>query len=245
MTALWVVDDEPLARQRLLTLVRELQPTLAPLQGVALREAADAQAAQAAAPGDVVLLDIQMPGESGLALARRWRARPEGAPVVVFVTAHAEHALAAFDVEAADYLTKPVRRERLQAALLRALARTAPAAGDAAVLTVHDRGQLMRVPLAEIVYLKAELKYVTLHTTTRTHVLDEALSELEPRLGEAVVRIHRSAVVARAAVRELARRRMLDDAGVASDTWAVRVAPLNVWLPVSRRQLAAVRAALG
>jgi two-component system response regulator AlgR len=95
--------------------------------------------------------------------------------------------------------------------------------------------------VAEVLYLKAELKYVTLRTAARSHVLDEPLAELEQRLaGAGFIRIHRNALVARHAVRELQRR---SDAG-ADEGWAVRVAPTDEWLPVSRRQVAAVREAL-
>ncbi|MCA0174701.1 MAG: LytTR family DNA-binding domain-containing protein [Proteobacteria bacterium] len=244
MSVVWIVDDEPLARQRLKALVQELLVQLPALAGAELRLAADADAARAAGPGDVVLLDIQMPGCDGLTLARQWRAAPAAAPAVVFVTAHTGHALDAFEVDAADYLTKPVRRERLLEALSRATQRRAPAPVPP-MLTVHDRGRLVLVPLADIVYLKAELKYVTLRTTTRALVLDESLAELEPRLGAGVLRIHRNALVARAAVRELARRVLPgEDGAPAAETWAVRLTAADEWLPVSRRQVVAVRAAL-
>jgi two-component system, LytTR family, response regulator AlgR len=112
------------------------------------------------------------------------------------------------------------------------------------------------VPLAEIVYLKAELKYVTLRTAAHTHVLDESLAELEPQLGgEKFVRVHRNALVARSALRELALRGDADageadgdaDSASAERGWAVRVAVPGTpgeWLAVSRRQVAAVKAAL-
>lgn len=193
-----------------------------------------------------MLLDIGLPGASGLQLAAQLSAQP-GAPAVVFVTAHAEHALDAFELDAADYLTKPVRRERLQAALRRVAQRrsgpttaAAPLAEEP-VLVVSDRGRVLRVPLAEVLYLKAELKYVTLRTATRSLVLDDSLADLEQRLGGGFIRIHRNALVARRAVRALERRGL---PGGDADAWAVRVAPLDEWLAVSRRQVAAVRAAL-
>ncbi|MDE1950208.1 MAG: response regulator transcription factor [Burkholderiales bacterium] len=190
---------------------------------------------------DLLLLDIRMPGRGGLALAGALRslARP---PLVVFVTAHASHAVAAFDLDAVDYLTKPVRRERLEAALRRVHQRLHPpqAASAAPLLVVHDRGRVLRLPIDEVLYLKAELKYVTLRTAHHSYVLDDALAELESRLGPGFLRIHRNALVARHAVRALERR-----AGAAADEgWAVCVAPADEWLAVSRRQVAAVRAAL-
>ena len=163
------------------------------------------------------------------------------------MTAHAEHALAAFELDAVDYLTKPVRLERLRAALQRVVQRHSRArsdrGGDAVddpVLVVNERGRVVRVPVAEVLYLKAELKYVTLRTASHTYVLDDALADLEQRLGERFIRIHRNALVARRALRALERRAIDGD----DEGWAVRVAPLDEWLVVSRRQLTAVREAV-
>ena len=246
-----IVDDEALARSRLATLVAECTEPRCSVAG----QCANAQQARqwlSEYAADIVLLDIQMPGQPGTALAAELQ-RQEDAPVVIFVTAHTEHALAAFDLDAADYLTKPVKRERLAAALQRA-ARRVPARGDSAspapgpVLVVSERGRVARVPLADVLYLKAELKYVTLRTAGRSWVLDDSLTELEQRLGERFLRIHRNALVARDAVRLLERRRMAeheDDGGGNEIGWAVQVAPVDEWLAVSRRQLAAVRETLG
>jgi two-component system response regulator AlgR len=113
------------------------------------------------------------------------------------------------------------------------------------MLVVSDRGRVLRVPLSEVLYLKAELKYVTLRTATASHLLEEPLAELEQRLGGAVVRIHRNAVVARHAVRALEKRTAsAGDDPSSADGWAVKVAATDEWLAVSRRQLAAVREAL-
>lgn len=251
-----LVDDEPLARLRLRGLVEAVDDPRCEVVGEA-GDTAEAAAHLAADPAvDLLLLDIALPGASGLALARRLLAQPQP-PAVVFVTAHAEHALAAFDLEAVDYLTKPVSRDRLQAALRRVAQRRAPAgaapAPEVPVLVVSDRGRVLRLPVSDVLYLKAELKYVTLRTAERSYVLDDALSDLEQRLGDGFLRVHRNALVARAAVRELARRALHDadpqagpaaDAEAGSEGWAVRVAPADEWLAVSRRQLAAVRAAL-
>jgi two-component system response regulator AlgR len=242
-----IVDDEPLARLRLGQLVREIGREGVPPACV-VGEAAQAQAAidwLAHHGADVLLLDIQMPGLDGVALASRLQ-ELRCAPAVVFVTAHAEHALRAFELEAADYLTKPVRRERLQAALGRVARRLGAAAESPAavgpVIVVSERGRLVRVPLSEVLYLKAELKYVTLRTARHSYVLDDALSDLEQRLGDRFLRVHRNAVVAKAAVRALERRASDEEEG--SDGWAVRVAPTDEWIVVSRRQVAAVRDAL-
>ena len=250
MMRVLIVDDEALARSRLATLVAECNEPRCSVVG----QCANAQQARqwlSEYEADIVLLDIQMPGQPGTALAAELQ-RLAAPPAVVFVTAHAEHALAAFDLDAADYLTKPVKRERLAAALQRA-ARRAPARDGSAgaaqepVLVVSERGRIARVPLGDVLYLKAELKYVTLRTAGRTWVLDDSLTDLEHRLGERFLRIHRNALVARDAVRLLERRRMAehdDDSGGNEIGWAVQVAPVDEWLAVSRRQLGAVREAL-
>src|SRR6185436_3919453 len=168
-----IVDDEPLARMRLATLLNESAAPKVEIVG----EAGDGSEAMAwlnrNQPVDLVLLDVQMPGLSGTELAALLRQRAN-APAVVFITAHAEHALQAFELEAVDYLTKPVRRERLQAALQRVAQRLAiqpppaPPAGPEPVVVVSDRGRVVRVPVSEVLYLKAELKYVTLRTAEHT-----------------------------------------------------------------------------
>ena len=245
-----IVDDEELARLRLRSLVHECPEPAAVVVGEA-GSAVQALTWLASQSCDLLLLDVHMPGRDGMQLADELRQRAD-APAVVFVTAHAEHALRAFDLEAVDYLTKPVKRERLHAALQRVVQRRAAAPAQAAaaldepVIVVSDRGRVVRVPIAQVLYLKAELKYVTLRTAEHTYVLDESLSELEVRLGERFLRVHRNALVARRAVRALERRVMAgdgDDEG--GETWAVRMAPVDEWLAVSRRQVAAVREALG
>lgn len=245
-----LVDDEPLARLRLRGLVGDCVEPRAEVVG----EAGNAQQALewlAANACDLLLLDIHMPGPDGRQLAAQLRRRSDP-PAIVFVTAHAEHALQAFELDAADYLTKPVRRERLQAALQRVVQRLAPRAAPAAampddepVILVNDLGRKLRVPVSEVLYLKAELKYVTLRTATHTHVLDDALTDLEQRLGERFLRIHRNALVARRALRALERRTLPgEDGGEAVEGWVVRVAPVDDWLVVSRRQVAAVKEAI-
>jgi two-component system response regulator AlgR len=244
-----IVDDEALARARLATLVRECAEPRCEVSA----ECANARQATEwlrKNEADVVLLDIQMPGVPGTELAAELQ-RLERAPAVVFVTAHGEHALAAFDLDATDYVTKPVKRDRLAAALQRAARRAAPreaTAGAAPVLVVSERGRVVRVPRAEIMYLKAELKYVTLRTAARSYVLDDSLTDLEQRLGDSFLRVHRNALVSRDAVRALERRKLplADDDGDAGGDigWAVHLAAIDEWLPVSRRQLGAVREAL-
>jgi two-component system, LytTR family, response regulator AlgR len=255
LTAL-VVDDEHLARSRMRTLLGDCtQPTC----GV-VGEAADAMQAMAIVRNtpwcDVVLLDIHMPGADGLQLARELRSiRPELS--VIFVTAHAEHAVAAFDLDVVDYLTKPVRLERLEKALAKVLQKKELLAQEKPgpeaelakeMLVIQDRGRTERVPLAEVLYFKAELKYITVRTAAKSYILDGALNDLEQRHGAYFLRIHRNALVAKNSMRALERYHGKpeegDEDGTDIEGWAVRLRGVDDALLVSRRQLSAVRAAI-
>lgn len=239
-----VVDDEALARARMRTLLGDCKSPAVQCLG----EAANAVEAMALAQHhrvDVAFVDIHMPGADGLALARALRSL-EHPPALVFVTAHAEHAVDAFDLEAADYLTKPVRLERLQQALQKTERLTQRSKGPQPEntqdsLLIQDRGRIERVPLAEVLYLRAELKYITVRTAVRSYILDGSLNELEERHSAHFLRVHRSALVARRALRAIERFHDPEE----GDGWAVRLTGVDELLPVSRRQLAAVREALG
>jgi two-component system response regulator AlgR len=260
-----LVDDEALARMRLRTLLGDCSAPPAVVAG----EAADAQQALTAlrhSQFDLVLLDIHMPGMDGVTLARTLRelgsSNQSPQPAVVFVTAHAEHAVHAFELEAADYLTKPVRLERLQQALAKVqqrrqlvvnaqellqkqeqLRQSKPglqAPLTEKVLIIQDRGRAERVPLSDVLYLKAELKYVTVRTARRSYVLDGSLSELEALHAESFMRIHRNALIARRAVRALVRHHDPEE----GEGWAVQLNGLDELLMVSRRQVTAVRDAI-
>ncbi len=248
-----VVDDEPLARSRLKTLLAECVDPPCLLSAEA-GDAMEAMSRLREGSTDVVLLDIHMPGADGLQLARELRAmRPELA--IIFVTAHAEHAVDAFDLDVTDYLTKPVRAERLQKALQKALLkkeRTAQISQGQSTdlaqkfIIIQDRGRTERVPLAEVLYFKAELKYVTVRTAQRSYILDGSLAELEERHSADFLRIHRSTLVARGEMRSLERFHgsSEDEDGENPEGWAVRLKSCDEPLQVSRRQLASVRAVI-
>jgi two-component system response regulator AlgR len=235
-----VVDDEALARSRMRTLLGDCRAPAAVVGGEA-GNAADAMELLRRHRFDAVLLDIHMPGADGLALAQALRRMPQP-PAVVFVTAHTEHAVAAFELDAVDYLTKPVRLERLQTALQKVERQVQARAAGALpeVLLIQDRGRTERVPLDEVLYFKAELKYVTVRTASRSYILDASLSELEERHEAQFLRVHRNALVARRAVRALEKHYDPEE----GEGWAVRLNGIEDLLAVSRRQLSAVREAL-
>jgi two-component system response regulator AlgR len=203
-----IADDEPLARERL----RVLLAAQGDVRVVA--EATDGHGALRAcdehAP-DLVLLDIAMPGLDGLEAARHLAAF-EPRPAVVFCTAYDEHALSAFEAEAIDYLVKPVRAERLAAALERvrtfAAGRehgNAPASRVRQHLCARMRGSLRLIPIEDVHYLQAEEKYVVVHHARGEDLIEESLKSLEDEFGERFVRIHRNCLVARHEIVELRR----------------------------------------
>lgn len=196
-----VVDDEPLAAERLCALLAGMPDCV--LAGVAGNAEQAWQLAQRLAP-DVVLLDIAMPGDSGLVLAGRLAALPSP-PAVVFCTAFGQHALQAFDARATDYLLKPVRRERLAESLarVRCLLLAMPAAEAFVAATVG--GVIRRIPLADIRYLHADDKYTVAHHRGGEHVLDRTLKELEQQFPAQLVRIHRNCLVSRTQLQALRR----------------------------------------
>ena len=238
-----IVDDEALARSRLRTLLGDCRTPPAVVAGEAATSVQAMDFLQRERV-DAVLLDIHMPGTDGMGLARVIRELPQP-PAVVFVTAHAEHALQAFELDAVDYLTKPVRLERLQEALQKterqlSIRRGLPTDLTDEVLVIQDRGRTERVPIGEVLYLKAELKYITVRTAARSYILDGSLSELEERYAVQFLRVHRNALVARKAVRALEKHFDPEE----GEGWAVRLNGVDELLAVSRRQLTAVRDAI-
>lgn len=238
-----IVDDEALARARLRTLLGDCTTPAVTVGGEATN-AMQAIELLTRDSFDAALLDVRMPGPDGLSLAQTLRGLPNR-PAVVFVTAHAEHAVTAFELDAVDYLTKPVRLERLQSALQKVeryiqASRSSLQDQQGGMLIIQDRGRTERVPLQEVLYLKAELKYITVRTAGKSYILDGSLSELEDRFAAQFIRVHRNALVARRAVRALEKHFDPEE----GEGWAVRLNGIDELLAVSRRQLAAVREAI-
>jgi two-component system response regulator AlgR len=245
MLRVFIADDEAPARERLKELLGDLAAEL-PTEVVGeAQNGLEALERLPSSGAQVLLLDVEMPGMRGLEVARHL-AGLERAPAVIFVTAHDRHAVEAFELNALDYLMKPVRAERLAAALKKASAggpppgeRLAKASSRAReYLSVTERHRIVLVPVRDIVYLRAELKYVTLRTRAAEHLIEEPLVALEREFAEVFVRVHRSCLVARAAVRGV--ERAVDDGDEAH--WNVVLDGVPERLPVSRRQWSEVRA---
>lgn len=234
-----IADDEAPARQRLRDLLAEMAGEL---PNRVVGEAANGREMLervAAGRPDVVLLDIQMPGMNGLEAARHLLAL-DPCPAVIFITAFDEYAVQAFEVRALDYLLKPVRAPRLADALQRV---RPLAAADATALAPRrrhfccvERGKVWLVPVEDVLYLRAELKYVTARTREREYLLNESLVHLEEEFPGAYLRIHRNCLVARSHLTGFERVEAGDE-----PRW---VAVLQDWperLPVSRRQQHVIR----
>ena len=239
-----VVDDETPARRRLRELLDDCASSL-PIAVVG--EAANGREAldlMQSAPPDLVLTDIHMPDMDGIELARHLLKLPRP-PVVVFTTAFHEHALEAFEVNAVDYLVKPVRVQRLLSALQK-VPRLRPLTAERIshlpsnarrFLSVTERSRVVLVPIEDVLYLKAELKYITIRTKDREYLLEESLTRLEREFAHRFVRVHRNCLVARDAIRGFERR--VNDDGDAH--WEVLLNGLDETIPVSRRQQGIVR----
>ena len=240
---LLVVDDEAPARRRLRELLADVSQRVG-LEIVA--EAANGREALSLAgehAPDVVLLDIRMPEIEGIEVARHLQ-KLERPPAIIFTTAYDAYAIKAFEVHAVDYLLKPIRAARLEDALVRARA-SAPLKDETlrtlqtearVHLCSQERGRIHLIPVGDIVYLKAELKYVTVRTAEREFLLEESLTRLEQEFSGRFVRVHRNCLVARAAIRGFERSHEEGEGH-----WAVLLSGIDEKLPVSRRQQHIVR----
>jgi two-component system response regulator AlgR len=239
-----IVDDEAPARGRLRDLLSDVAPE-APNEVIA--EADNGVLALAAIDGrrvDLALVDVRMPGMDGIELARHLSGL-DYPPAVIFVTAFDVYAVRAFELNAVDYLLKPVRAQRLLAALQK-VRQSRPLTptqlgqlqqAGRSHLSCQERGRLLLIPVTEIIYLRADLKYVTARTRDREYVLDESLTHLEQEFAEQFIRLHRSVLAAREAITGF-QRSGPDDA---ENQWQAMLRGIPERLPVSRRQWPVVK----
>ncbi|MGA0116603.1 MAG: LytR/AlgR family response regulator transcription factor [Burkholderiales bacterium] len=236
-----IVDDEAPARSRMRDLLADVS---AAVQVTVIGEAAGGrEALRLAGAGDVdvVLLDVRMPGMDGVEVAQHLQ-KLDPAPAVIFTTAYDAYAIRAFELHAVDYLLKPIRAARLQEALLR-VGHDGAAEPEAlhdlrqaprTCLSAAERGKVHLIPL---VFLRAELKYVSVRTAAREYLIEESLTRLEQEFESQFVRVHRNCLVARAAIRGFERA----DTAAGEGPWQVVLAGIEERIPVSRRQQHIVR----
>jgi two-component system response regulator AlgR len=234
----FIVDDEPPARNRLRDLLNDCKDKL-PLDIVG--EAGNGQEALdklSEMPADLVLLDIRMPQMDGIELARHLNNLPKP-PVVIFTTAYDAYAIKAFDLHAIDFLLKPIRLGRLLEALNRAR-EAVPLQSEALRdllpeprknLSSRERGKIHLIPIEQVLYLRAELKYITVRTAEREYLLEESLTDLEKEFAARFVRIHRNCLVAKDAIAGFEKGGDEGESG-----WLVKLKGLDELLGISRRQ---------
>ncbi|MES2772235.1 MAG: LytTR family DNA-binding domain-containing protein [Pseudomonadota bacterium] len=234
-----IVDDEAPARARLRDLLTDIATEL-PNELIA--EANNGLTALQAIENkriDVVLVDIRMPEMDGIELARHLARLPQP-PAVVFITAYDTYAVQAFELNAVDYLMKPVRAQRLAEALHKAKHSHLPTQqtlaslqqGGRSHLSCHERDRLLLIPIGEVIYLKADFKYVTARTASREYLLDESLTQLEQEFNDFFIRLHRSVLVAKDAIAGFEKNSAED----AEAQWQALLRAVPEKLPVSRRQ---------
>ncbi|HWS13179.1 MAG TPA: LytTR family DNA-binding domain-containing protein [Rhodocyclaceae bacterium] len=242
----FIVDDEAPARSRLRVLLTDIAPHFPNVVTGEAENGAQALERLAAEAADAVLVDIRMPVMDGIELARHLPRLPLP-PAVVFVTAYDQYAVRAFELNAVDYLLKPVRAQRLKDALEKAQRGAVPvevmrelAPEGRQYLSCSERGRILLVPVAEVLYLRAELKYVTARTRERDYLIEESLVALEQEFPQRFVRVHRNCLVARRAISGFERAQGEE----AESHWLVLLNGLAEKLPVSRRQWPALKGSL-
>ncbi len=233
-----VVDDEALARERVVSLLRELESHAKIMQ--ASNGLETLQSCTEFKP-DLVLLDVRMPGMDGLETAH-YLSQTECPPAIIFVTAYGDHALQAFESQAIDYLLKPIRKERLQQGLQRAQVfsqgrlAALPKPQIRQFIRAEAKGGVRLLAVEEICYFRADQKYVEAGSRHGVALLEESLKSLESEFGDRFLRIHRNALVSRRHVRALEK----DASG-----WCILLAGCEVRFGVSRRHLRQVRKQIG
>ncbi|MEO8331612.1 MAG: LytTR family DNA-binding domain-containing protein [Gallionella sp.] len=236
----FIVDDEPPARNRLRDVLNDCSEKL-PLEiiGEAVN-GSEALDKLADLPVDVVLLDIRMPEMDGIELAQHLQKLPKP-PVIIFTTAYDDYAIKAFELHAVDYLLKPIRLARLHEALIRARD-AVPVKNDVLQelspeprrnLSSHERGKIHLIPIGQVLYLRAELKYITVRTVEREYLIEESLAALEKEFAARFVRIHRNCLAAKEAIEGFVRG---GEDSAESAGWMVKLKGLDELLAISRRQ---------
>lgn len=191
MISVLIVDDEQPARQRLRRLLGE-HPQL-DIVGEADNGQTALELIERQQP-DLIFLDISMPVMNGMQVAKQLNEQPHQ-PHIIFTTAYDEYALQAFDVDAQDYLLKPIRQERLSKALQKLERQTATAKNS--FLSIRERETVRRIAIEDILFLHSDQKYTEVHLANEVLLSSDSLKDLEQRFSNDFIRIHRSTLVNR------------------------------------------------
>ena len=242
MLNILIADDEAPARNRMRDLLSEIENVAVVAEAKNGKEALDL--ALQTKP-DLMLLDIRMPVMDGIEAAQHAQ-KLEPKPHIIFTTAFDAYAIKAFDLNAIDYLLKPIRLERLQTAINKAHALQPNAnrgsqaiTKNASHLSIHERGRVLLVPIETIIYLRAELKYVTVRTAEREYLIEESLTNLETEFGERFIRLHRNCLVAPQFIAGYEKRLNQDN----EQQWVAMFKEIPETVAISRRQQHLVREA--
>ena len=235
MLSVIIVEDEVLAAERLRILLEECNVVILNV----FHHAQPALDWLSMHEVDIVFADIGLPEITGLELVERIKRVAKRQPEIIFTTAYEEHALRAFELAAADYLLKPIRSTRLQAALDRVSEKYREKADDFTHFQVFSRDRMIEIPWQQARYLMAEHKTVFLVTGDRqSYVLPKTLVYWEEMLGDIFMRLTRNAHAIRHTLDYLIR---LDDDDDSDSAWGAQILDIPKPLPVSRRQLSAIR----
>ncbi|HQN64899.1 MAG TPA: LytTR family DNA-binding domain-containing protein [Methylophilus sp.] len=229
-----IADDEPPARNRLRDLLEEIPDIQIVAEAKNGKEAIELAVLH---KPDVLLLDIRMPVMDGLEAAEHLQ-KLESKPFVIFTTAYDAHAIQAFDLNAIDYLLKPIRSERLQTAIQKAqtlmprqLEALKPLQKKRSHLSIHERGKVVLVPVEDIIYLRAELKYLTVRTVSHEYLLEESLTNIENEFAGQFLRLHRNCLVAPQYIVGYEK-----NSGEGENQWVALLKDVPETIAVSRRQ---------
>jgi len=239
-----IADDEAPARNRL----REL---LSDIPNVSLiceaKNGSEALTLASEAKPDLVLLDIRMPKMDGIEAAEHLQ-KLDVPPAIIFTTAFDAYAMQAFNMNAVDYLLKPIRLERLQTAINKArallpaqLAALKPLQPQRGHFSVIERGRVILVPVIDVIFLRAELKYITVRTKEREYLIEDSLTTIEQEFGERFLRLHRNCLVAQASILGYEKCHETDG----ESRWVALLKDIPDTVAVSRRQHHVLRGLAG
>ena len=234
-----IADDESPARNRLRDLLGDIANTNVIAEAHNGKEAIDLSMEH---KPDLLLLDIRMPLMDGIEAAQHAQ-KLEPAPKIIFTTAYDTYAIRAFDLNAIDYLLKPIRLERLESAINKVhalnpaqIVALKPMQSTRSHISIHERGRVILVPIDEIIYFRAEQKYTTVRTAEREYLFEESLTQLENEFSEQLIRLHRNCLVAKKFIAGFEKKNQQNESGQTEQQWVAVLRGVTETIAVSRRQ---------